>query len=156
MTSKEELIKNFYLAFDRKDYKTMQSLYHPDAKFDDPAFPDLNSKQVKAMWQMLVTSATDLRVEASDISANEHSGKCMWQAWYTFTATERKVHNVIYASFEFKDGLIYRHTDRFDFWRWSKMALGTTGILLGWTPFIERKVRERARRRLDKFMIDLR
>jgi hypothetical protein len=32
------------------------------------------------------------------------------------------------AQFYFQDGLIIRHTDDFDIWKWSKQALGLTGI----------------------------
>jgi hypothetical protein len=59
---------------------------------------------------------------------------------------------VIDADFEFKDGKIFRHRDHFDFWRWSRMALGTSGLLLGWTPFLKNKVQTTAKARLRKFM----
>jgi hypothetical protein len=146
------LIQQFYAAFQNRDFKSMQRFYDPEAVFHDPVFQDLSAGEVKAMWQMLVTSANDLKIESSDIFADEKVGKCMWQAWYTFSATGRKVHNVIYAKFEFRDGKIFRHDDHFDFWRWSKMALGTPGLVLGWTPLIRNKVRKTARKRLEKFM----
>jgi hypothetical protein len=104
------------------------------------------------MWEMLVTSAKDLKIEFGEVSANEKSGTCLWQATYTFTTTGRSVHNIIRARFEFTDGKISKHVDVFDFWRWSKMALGISGLLLGWTPLIRNKVKKTARRRLDKFM----
>jgi ketosteroid isomerase-like protein len=151
MTPNETLIHNFYAAFQKKDYRAMQEAYHPQAEFSDPVFSQLSSQEVKSMWQMLLTSATDLTLTFENVSANDTTGKCHWEAWYTFTATGRKVHNVIDAVFEFRDGKIYRHRDHFNFWRWSRMALGTPGILLGWTPVIKNKVRQTARRRLEKF-----
>ncbi|MFM7850832.1 MAG: hypothetical protein ACKO96_02715, partial [Flammeovirgaceae bacterium] len=51
-----------------------------------------------------------------------------------------------------KDGLIYRHTDTFDFWRWSRMALGTPGKLLGWSTFLQNKVKATAMGSLKKFI----
>lgn len=146
------LVQRFYQAFAEKNYRVMQGLYHPQAMFSDPAFPNLTSSQVKAMWEMLIKSSTDLRIEVTDVVAEENKGSCQWQAWYTFSKTGRKVHNIIQASFEFKDGLIYRHTDSFDFWRWSRMALGFSGVMLGWTPFLRSKVSAMAMQRLDKFM----
>jgi hypothetical protein len=62
------------------------------------------------------------------------------------------VHNIIEAEFIFKDGLVFQHTDRFNFWNWSRMALGVTGALLGWTPFIQFTVRKSALGGLEKFM----
>lgn len=152
MHPNEEMIHKFYKAFQAKDFKTMQSLYRDDAGFSDPVFQNLNAKEVRAMWEMLITGATDLKIEHSDVSADDRAGKCMWQAWYTFTATGKKVHNVIHAKFAFRDGKILSHYDQFDFWRWSKMALGAPGLLLGWTPLIQKKVRKTARERLRKFM----
>lgn len=147
MGANEDLIRKFYTAFQQKDFLTMQSCYHKDAVFHDPVFLDLNSSQVKAMWQMLITSSKDLKVEFNQVT----SAGCRWDAWYSFSRTGRKVHNIIYATMEFRDGLIYRHVDRFDFWRWSRQALGTSGLLLGWSPIVSNKVRATARKSLDKF-----
>ena len=61
--------------------------------------------------------------------------------------------NRIDAEFEFDSaGLIKRHRDRFDFWAWSRQALGLPGWLLGWTPWLRNKVRATAARNLAKFM----
>ena len=152
MKQHEQVIHQFYNAFKEGNYRLMQGLYHEDASFSDPVFQNLNSQEVKAMWQMLILSATDLEVAFTNVSAVTDSGKCQWEAWYTFSATGRKVHNIINAEFQFKDGLIYRHIDSFNFWRWSRMALGTPGILLGWSPLIINKVRNTAQRKLHKIM----
>ena len=151
MTNKQT-IETFYKAFNNKDWATMQSCYHDEATFDDPAFPNLNSQQVKSMWQMLVTSAKDIKVDVSEIEANDTNGSCRWDAYYTFTTTGRKVHNIVQATFTFKDGKILTHHDNFNFWRWSRQALGTSGLLLGWTPIIKNKVQATAGGRLKKFM----
>jgi hypothetical protein len=55
------------------------------------------------------------------------------------------VHNVIDARFTFVAGRITRHVDSFDFWRWSRQALGPAGALLGWTPMLQGAVASRAR-----------
>jgi hypothetical protein len=153
--SNAALIQQFYAAFEARNYRAMQDAYHTAAVFSDPVFQNLSSKEVKAMWQMLVTSAKDMKITCGEITADDNTGRCVWQAWYTFTGTGRKVHNIIHASFEFKDGKIYRHNDRFDFWRWSGMALGVSGLLLGWSPMVKNKVRKTAGRRLEKFMKEL-
>jgi len=152
MHENEKLIQQFYTAFQHKDYVTMQELYHPKASFSDPVFHNLKSQEVKAMWEMLVTAGKDLRISFSDVKANDSSGSCHWEAWYTFSRTGRKVHNVINASFEFQDGKILKHQDVFDFWRWSRQALGITGLFLGWTSAIQEKISETARKGLAKFM----
>ena len=147
-----QLINDFYTAFKNSDFATMQSKYHPEAEFSDPVFPHLNAKEVKAMWQMLLTSARDLNVEFAAVIADEKTGSCAWDARYTFSRTGRHVHNRILANFEFKDGLIYRHKDFFDFWTWSRQALGMPGIILGWTPIIKNKVQKMADRNLRAFL----
>ncbi len=152
MHSNTDLIIEFYAAFNRKDFKTMQDAYLPDARFSDPVFSNLTADETKAMWEMLITSAKDLKVNCSDVWANENHGRCKWEAWYTFSATGRSVHNIIHASFEFKEGKIHRHKDDFNFWRWSRMALGASGLLLGWTAMVHTKVRKTAAARLRKFI----
>lgn len=150
--SSQETIAAFYSAFQRKDYGMMQSLYHDDATFSDPVFPNLNALEVRSMWQMLLTSPTNLRIEYSVGGDAAETGSCHWEAWYQFSKTNRPVHNKIESFFEFKDGKIIRQRDEFDFWRWSRQALGLPGILLGWSPLIQNKIRSTARTRLEKFM----
>ncbi len=151
MHSNGELITEFYEAFARGDGDAMASCYHPDVHFSDPVFPDLRGQEAGDMWRMLTSSAADLRIEFRDIDADDHNGRAHWEAWYTFSATGNKVHNVIDARFEFRDGKIIRHVDDFDFWRWSRQALGVAGVLLGWTPLVRNKVRAQAGAKLEKW-----
>jgi ketosteroid isomerase-like protein len=152
MNPSQEIISRFYKAFQQRDWQTMQQCYHPEAHFSDPAFPNLKGNEVKAMWHMLCENAQDFSLQFSDIMANNDQGSSNWQAWYIFSRTGRKVHNVIHAEFRFKDGLIIEHIDTFNFWRWSRFALGMTGILLGWTPFLQNKVQITAQKSLQRFM----
>jgi len=145
-------ITQFYTAFQQKDYETMGTLYHPEATFKDAAFELKSGKEAGAMWKMLVTSGKDLRIEFREVQAIGDKGSAHWEAWYTFSKTGRKVHNVIEAEFEFKDGLIYRHRDHFDFWRWSRQSLGLMGWLLGWSSFLKNKVQTTAMHGLRKFL----
>jgi ketosteroid isomerase-like protein len=152
MHPNEQLIHRFYSAFAQRDWKTMQACYHDDVLFNDAAFTNLKGKQAKAMWHMLAENAKDFSLEFNQVKANETTGSCHWEARYKFSKTGRSVLNKIDASFEFKDGLIYRHTDSFDFWRWSRMALGTIGLLLGWSGFLQNKVKATAMGSLKKFI----
>ncbi len=146
------VIARFYTSFAQRDWVTMAACYADDARFSDPVFPDLDAAHVRAMWKMLLTGATDLRVLHSAVQEHATRGNCRWEAWYTFGRTGRPVHNIIHAEFELRDGLIVRHRDHFDFWRWSRQALGPTGLLLGWTPMVRNKVRGTAARSLAKAM----
>ena len=147
-----QLLTNFYSAFQRRDAEAMAACYHPEAEFTDEAFVGLRHGGVTSMWRMLCERGKDLTLEFRDIQADDRTGRAHWEAHYTFSASGRKVHNIIDAEFEFRDGKILRHRDRFDFHRWSRQALGPTGLLLGWTPFLKNKVQSTARAQLDKFM----
>ncbi|MBI3714702.1 MAG: nuclear transport factor 2 family protein [Betaproteobacteria bacterium] len=118
----EQLVRNFYAAFARRDAAAMAACYHPD--------------------MITLVSA----------SADAEGGKAHWDAVYTFSQTGRKVHNKIDALFAFRDGKIVRHIDRFSFWRWSSQALGPLGLLLGWSWPIKAMVRKKARASLDQWM----
>jgi uncharacterized protein len=146
-----DLIERFYRAFQQRDGATMGACYHANATFRDPVF-ELDGARVGAMWKMLTSRGADLRVEYRNVSAAATSGGADWQAWYKFSATGRQVHNIISARFGFAEGLIIEHVDTFDFWHWSRQALGPIGMLLGWSPMVRAKVRAQAVRALDQYM----
>lgn len=146
-----EVISRLYEAFAVRDHAAMARCYTPDARFSDPVFTDLRGTQVAKMWRMLCQRATDLRIICGDISADGNNGTAHWEAWYTYSATGRPVHNVIEATFTFRDGLIATHRDQFDLYRWTRQALGTTGVLLGWTPALQNAVRRKAAAALAHF-----
>ncbi|MEM7582304.1 MAG: nuclear transport factor 2 family protein [Acidobacteriota bacterium] len=147
-----ELIERFYTAFAARDHREMAACYLPNATFSDPAFPHLEGERIAGMWRMLCLRGKDLELTFSNVSADDQKGSADWEAIYTFGATGRRVHNRIVASFEFEDGGIRRHVDRFDFYRWTRMALGPTGTLLGWSRLLQGKVRRQAAKQLDKFL----
>lgn len=146
------LVRDFYAAFQRRDGAAMAACYHRDVHFSDPVFPDLRGERAGAMWKMLCQRATDLVVEARDVTADDARGSAAWDARYTFGDTGRAVHNRIAATFEFADGLIVRHRDDFDLHRWARQALGPIGLLLGWTPLVRNKVRRKAAAALDRYL----
>lgn len=152
MNPNEKLIEIFYTSFQNLDAGAMINCYRPDVRFSDPVFPDLSGAEVGAMWKMLCSQAKNFELTFAGIQADDLSGKAHWEARYDFSATERRVHNKIAAGFEFQDGKIIKHTDTFDFWKWSSQALGPVGFLLGWSPPLRKKVQKQARERLAKFM----
>jgi len=151
MNVNEQLIHTFYSAFQKRDAAGMLACYDPQVQFSDPVFTDLQGARAGAMWTMLCERGKDLKIEFRDVRADDRAGSAHWDAWYTFTGTGRKVHNSIDASFEFSGGRIVRHTDRFDLHRWSRQALGLSGLLLGWTPLLQNKVRAMAAKNLDDY-----
>jgi hypothetical protein len=130
----------------------MAACYAPGAHFSDPVFTDLRDGEPGAMWRMLTGGSTDLEIELLEHEADDDSGSAHWLAHYTFTQTGRHVDNDVRARFRFRDGLIVEHRDEFDFYGWTRQALGTTGVLLGWSPIVQGKVRKQARERLTRFM----
>ena len=152
MSEPAQLIDTFYEAFARRDGPAMADCYHADAEFSDPVFVGLEGPEVGGMWKMLCERAKDLKIEHSGVWAEDERGGARWEAWYTFSATGRSVHNRIEATFTFRDGKILRHQDDFSFWRWSRQALGAPGLLLGWSPMIIGKVRTQARKGLKQYL----
>ncbi|MBK8500223.1 MAG: nuclear transport factor 2 family protein [Flavobacteriales bacterium] len=146
------VVHRFYTAFVAGDVAAMGACYADDARFSDPAFGNLDAKEVRAMWAMLVGRSSDLRVKFGRVEEDEMSAVYEWHAHYTFTSTGRSVHNIIRSVFELRDGLIVRQRDEFDFWRWSRQALGPVGWLLGWSPLVMNKVRRNARAALARAM----
>lgn len=154
MNPYEQRIAAFYAAFRDLDAKAMKAAYAPEARFRDPVFELAGREEIGAMWAMLCDAVArqgrDVwRLDVSHISADESEGRARWEPHYRFSATGRVVHNVIDAHFVFDaHGLIVKQREEFDFWRWSRQALGPAGWALGWSPWLAGKVRTQARTNL--------
>ena len=152
MDKNKALIEHFYSALKHKEISELQSLYAENAVFNDPVFSNLDGKQVRAMWEMLIKSGKDMRIEFYNVTGDAKGGTAQWDAYYTFSATGKKVVNRITAHFSIENGKIVKHTDSFSFYNWARQALGIPGLLLGWSSFIKDKIRERAKKNLESFM----
>jgi len=150
MTS-AEVVDRFYKAFARKDAAAMAACYHPNATFEDPAFGPLDREAVCAMWAMLLGRSGDLTVTHRVLGESGPGVTVRWEARYTFTRTGRPVHNRIEATCTLEGGLIRTHRDAFSFWAWARQAFGPAGLLLGWTPWFQAKVRGEALRSLAAY-----
>ena len=146
------LLDEFYAAFARLDGAAMAQFYAPDASFSDPVFVGLRGEQPGGMWRMLTSRAKDLTVELVSRDADATAGTAHWVAHYRFAKTGRPVVNDVHSTFSFAGGRITRHVDEFDFYRWSRQALGAPGLLFGWTPMLRGSVQRQARAGLDKFL----
>ena len=152
MCENERLIEQFYSAFSERNGEAMKFCYHENATFKDEVFELKGKDEIGAMWIMLTKRARDFSLEFSEIKVNGDIASAKWEARYRFTKTGRMVHNKIQAHFTFKDGLIIQHIDSFDFWKWTRMALGLPGLLLGWSGLLQNKIRQEARYGLEDFL----
>lgn len=144
------IITSFYEAFSKRDAEGMVKHYADDVRFSDPVFTNLVGDDAKDMWRMLCERGKDLTVEVSNVTDNS----AHWDATYTFSATKRRVLNRIDAVFTFEGDKIKTHTDTFDLWKWTRMALGVPGVLLGFTPFFQRALRGKALAGLREYAAD--
>lgn len=147
----QQLIENFYHAFQRLDAEAMCACYADQVHFSDPVFSNLRGAEAGNMWRMLTSRAQNFSLVFDQVQANDTHGSARWIATYVFGQTGKVVVNEIEARFEFADGKIIRHRDHFDLWKWSRQALGLRGGLLGWATFFQEKVRLQASRNLQKF-----
>ena len=153
MDANEQLISNFYAAFQQKDAAAMNACYSDDVVFYDPVFELLENGLVKDMWEMLCKNAKDFSLTYGNIkNLGDDYYTCDWVANYTFSQTGRKVVNNVKAHMKLQNGQITEHSDAFSLHKWSTQALGFSGWLLGWNSFFQRKIKNKARRNLMKFV----
>jgi ketosteroid isomerase-like protein len=145
------VVETFYARFGKRDWAGMAACYHPEVEFSDPVFTRLKGQEANDMWEMLCKRGKDLEIEFRVLHADDSGAAAHWEARYTFSGTGRRVHNSIEAEFELREGKIVRHRDSFDLWRWTRMALGPKGVLLGWLPAVQNAVRAQAARNLAEF-----
>jgi ketosteroid isomerase-like protein len=154
MTPNENTILKFYTAFANANASQMCECYHPEVQFRDPVFGLLKGNEVCQMWKMLIErSKGAIKIDYSEIEAKENFGSAIWIASYNFSRTNRKVVNTIAAKFHFKDGLIIKHTDDFEMWKWTKQAFGLTGYFFGWTGYFQKKIQKQARISLKNYSV---
>ncbi len=144
-----ELIQRFYAGFAAHNSVQMNACYHREIIFHDPVFSTLDYEKVTGMWDMLCQNGKDLIVTLVKAEADDHSGTAEWTAEYTFSATGRYVQNQVTSKFGFKEGLILTQKDDFDLWKWTRMALGSTGVLLGWTPMLQKALQKKVKKALN-------
>lgn len=149
----KDLIKKFYTSFSEGRIKEMMECYHEDILFQDPAFGKLQGERAIKMWEMLVSQkSAHTKISFGNIQATTDHANARWIAEYRFGKKKRKVVNNVNAVFKIKDGKIIEHHDTFDLWKWSKQALGTSGYLLGWTPYMKTKIQQSTNKKLDAFI----
>lgn len=154
-------INALYSAFSNLDAAGMAACYAEDASFEDEAFNLQGKAEIMAMWSMLldairapnnVKGREVWKLTFSQVQASGTKGSAHWEPTYLFSTTGRIVHNIIDAEFTFNaQGLIIEQRDRFEFWRWSRQALGAPGMLLGWSPMLRNKVKQQAMANLRKY-----
>lgn len=147
------VINRYFKAFSEKKPEDMLACYHVQAKFSDEVFLDLNHEGIQKMWTMLLRRGKDLIIESDSPEIKNGLITTKWTANYTFSQTGRMVTNKVTSKFKFKDGLIIEQEDTFDFHKWSKQAFGIMGYFMGGTSWFRDKVREKARKSIDRYVI---
>ncbi len=148
-----ETLDRLYAAFTRLDGAAMAACYAEDAEFRDPVFHLRGRDEVGAMWGMLCEQVRAGGLQHWRLSVRDHGHSQMRvEVEYPYAPTGRVVHNFIHSQFEFDaQGLVLRQVDRFGLWRWTRQALGWRGTLLGWTPWVRRRVRQGAAAALRRY-----
>ena len=83
-----QIAEKFYCSFQAHNYEGMNECYAEDAKFSDNIFVDLDGKEVRAMWKMLVTRGSTKKIPTEVtfkvISHDEKSVETHWEAIYYY------------------------------------------------------------------------
>lgn len=152
-TDNKEIIEKFYTSFSDGNITGMLACYHKDIVFQDPVFGKLEGERAVKMWEMLLSQKKDDTIITFDnIEATTENGKANWVAKYLYGDKKRKVVNRVSAAFKFKDGKIIEHVDTFNLWKWTRQALGASGFLMGWTPYMKNKIQSTTNQKLDEFI----
>lgn len=148
----QDIVVEFYKAFQKADSKSMNLLYHNDLRFHDPVFGELDYQETTAMWQMLCSANQTLTIDFSINDATKNEVRVRWEARYHFGKKKRPVHNIISTHMVVEEQRIKYHTDSFNLYRWTRQAIGWPGAMFGWAPFFKRKIRKMSRNYLQSYM----
>ena len=144
MHPNEQLLTKLFQCLNAHDSESMAACYHENATFKDIAFTLANKKQIHAMWDMICSAnkaevRSDIRVVVQELAANDSSGRAVLVEDYTYRDNGHRVHNKIMSTFEFRDGLIFKHDDDCDPVRWASQAFGSVrGLIPGHVESVRR------------------
>ncbi len=151
----QALVQRYFTAFAALDAAAMNDCLHPEISYTDPLFPNLRRQQVAAMWRMrlavMALHRKDMSLSWTVVFCEERKAQVFWEA-NSRHAGGRRIRHKALATLAFWDGRIVRHVDGYNFWHWSRQALGITGALLGWHKGYRLAVQAAALRQLTSFM----
>lgn len=152
MTNKQ-IVENFYDAFQRRDFETMNNCYSDDIVFSDPVYGILRNGEVSAKWRLFGKSVNKFELTIGDIDEidNEYL-TCKWSISYLDDGSGRHIENHVKAFMKIVDGQIIEHSDGFRLSTWVAQVYGFWGQLFGWTNYMKRKIQKSAIRKLNAFM----
>lgn len=157
------VVDRFFEAFSASDWQTMARCYHDKASFSDPVYPDLREERIVYMWHQLLSAAetsnlnsgrkkslslNNLKLEYRVLFGDERKAQVLWTASYRYG--NRSVSNEVLSTLAIWDDKIVRQVDEYNFWRWSRQALGLTGLAFGTMPWYQRSVQRSAQSRLEQ------
>ncbi len=152
------VVKHFFDAFARSDWREMARCYHDKASFSDPVFTDLRAERIVYMWFLLLgdrkvgmpvsPSMTDLKLEYQILFGDERKAQVQWTANYRYGT--KSVKTEVLSTLAIWDDKIVRHVDEFPFWQWSRQSQGLFGLMFGAMPWYQASVQRSAQSRLDQ------
>jgi hypothetical protein len=157
------VVGRFFEAFAASDWQTMARCYHDKASFSDPVYPDLREERIVYMWHQLLGAAETSKLKSGSNKAHslnnlklayrvlfgdERKAQVQWTATYFYR--NRLVTNQVLSTLAIWDDKIVRQVDEYNFWRWSRQALGLTGLAFGAMPWYQRSVQRSAQSRLEQ------
>ena len=152
MNQNEATIHRFFTAYQNKEYTTMQNCYSEDAVYNNPIYGLNDTEHVKAMWEMICKTNKEESLHFENIELLDHEyATCDWSLVYYYT--NRRINNKIKSYLRLENGLIIEHTDAFDLYKWTRMAFGLTGSLIGWSNFFQKRIQKSTRKKLSEFII---
>lgn len=151
--TKLEILQNYYDVFQNLELDKMSNYYHSDVEFYDHAFGTLNKDELMAMWSMLFHKAfKSLTIEVSNIKVVDNIGFAHVECYYTYSLTNRKVHNIIDTTIKFKEDKIIKQIDIFNLKRWAEQSLGWKQSVFAGTTFFKNRLQKQTGTALDKYL----
>ena len=86
----------FLFKLEAGNIEDLLSCYHPQVRFSDPVFGELQGDQAHSMWRMLLSKmSSDIKIDVNHVFDQNGRMHCIWTADYAFGKKQRHVHNVV-------------------------------------------------------------
>ncbi|MFA5899664.1 MAG: nuclear transport factor 2 family protein [Hyphomicrobium sp.] len=140
LTSVRLVTEGLFLALRRRDATGVAACYDQDAVFSSPIIGDVRGADVEALWRAIFAATCDSTLSFTIVDLGLTSARVEGIAKYSLLASGRSVTSRFNSALHIRDLRVMQHDDNFDAWAWASMALGPTGLLLGWSKAWRRRM----------------
>ena len=143
------IVNLFFASLKSRNIEKMMEIYHSKIIYSDPLYGLLKQEDVIKRWQLLLEENVIEDIQIMDIKEyDDEYAMAHWNCTFYYTITQKKVTLSIKSFFKIENNLIIEQSDAYRLSKFISKAYGIKGLLLGWTKFMQHRVKKTALKKI--------